>query len=115
MPAKQTEEIPDITIIFDCQSSQAEELPSTANIHPEITITADIKYGDGNIDEQADKPEDSQTPAISPSVGCSTELAHRRTTKDADQTPTGSSQKDSTLVNKGVVEFNIDGGETTKI
>ena len=114
MPAKQTEEIPDITIIFDSQSSQAEELPSTANIHPEITITADIKYGDGNIDEQADKPENSQIPAISPSVGCSTELAHRRTTKDADQTPTGSSQKDLTLVNKGVVEFNKDGGETTK-
>ena len=44
MPAKQTEEIPDITIISDSQSSQAEELPSTENIDPEITVTADIKY-----------------------------------------------------------------------
>ena len=114
MPAKQTEEIPDITIISDSQSSQAEELPSTANIDPEITVTADIKFGDGNTDEKADKLEDSQTPAIPPPVGCSTELAHRRTTKDADQTPTESPQKDSNSVNKGVVEFSIEGGEATK-
>ena len=93
---------------------QAEELPSTANIDPEITVTADIKYGDGNTDEQTNNPEDNQTPAIPPPVGCSTEPTHRRTTKDADQTPTGSPQKDSTSVNKDVVEFNIDGGETTK-
>ena len=112
MPAKQTEEIPDITISFS-QSSRAEELPSTANIDTEI-VTADIKDGDGNTDEKVDKPEDSQTPAIPPPVGCSTELAHRRTTKDADQTPTGSTQKDSNSVNKGLVEFNIEGEETTK-
>ena len=61
MPAKQTEEIPDITIISDSQSSQAEELKSTANIDAEITTTADIKYGDDNTDEKADKSEDSQT------------------------------------------------------
>ena len=93
MPAKQTEEISDITIISDSQSSQAKELPSTAMIDPEITVTADIKYGDGNTDEKVDKSEDSQTPATLPSVGCSAELAHRRATKDADQTPTRSSQR----------------------
>ena len=114
MPAKQTEEIPDITIISDNQSSQAEELTSAANTDPEITTTADIKYGDDITDEKADKSEDSQTPAIPPPVCCSTELAHRRTTKDADQTLTGSPQKDSNSVNKGVVEFNIQGGKTTK-
>ena len=86
-----------------------------ANIDPKITVTADFKYGDCNIDEQADKPEDSQTPAISPPIGCSTELEHRCTTKDANQTPTGSPQKDSTLLNKGVVEFSMDDGEATKI
>ena len=57
MPAKQTEEIPDITTISDSQSSQDEESPSTANIDPEITVTADVKYGDGNTDEKADKPK----------------------------------------------------------
>ena len=103
MPAKHIEEIPDIIIISESQSSQAEELPSTAKIDPEITVTADITYSDGNIDEQADKTGDSQTPAISPLIGCSTELAHRRTTNDADQTPTGSPQTDSNSVNKGVV------------
>ena len=114
MPVKQTEEIPEITVISDSQSSQAEELPSRANIDPEITVTVDIKYGDGNTDEKADKPEDSQTPAIPPPVGCRTELAHRRTTKNAGQTPTGSPQKDSNSVNKGVVEFKIEGAKTTK-
>ena len=38
MPAKQTEEFPDFTIFSDSQSSQAEELPSTENIDPEITV-----------------------------------------------------------------------------
>ena len=115
MPAKPTKEIPDITIISDSQSSQAEELPSTENIDPEITVTADIKYDNGNTDEKADKPKENQTPAIPEPVSFSTELAHRRTTKDADQTPTGSPQKVSNPVNKGVVELNIEGGETKKI
>ena len=114
MPTKQTEEIPDITIIADSQSSQSKELPSTANIDPELTVMADIKYNDDNKEEQVDRPRDSQTPAISEPVGCSTELVQRRITKDTDQTPTGSPQKASTSVNKGVVEFSIDGGEITK-
>ena len=114
MPAKQTEEIPDITIISDNQSSQAEELPSAANIDPEITVRADIKSDNGNRDEKADKPEDNQTPGIPPPVSCSTELALRRTTKDADQTPTGSPQKGSNPVNEGVVELIIEGGKTKK-
>ena len=72
MPVKQT------TISSDSQSSQAEELPSTANIDPEITVTADIKFDNGNTDEKVDKPEDSQKPAIPPPGSCSTELAQRR-------------------------------------
>ena len=112
MPAKQTEEIPDITVISDSQSSKVEELPSTEFIDPEITVTADIKYDNGNTDEKADKPEENQTPSIPPPVSCSTELAHRRTTEDADQTPTGSRQKVSNPVNKGV-ELNIEVGEKT--
>ena len=89
-------------------------MDASANIDPELTVTADIKYNDGNKDEQADRPKDSQLPAISSPVGCSTELAQRRTNKDTDQTPTGSPQKASTSVNKGVVEFSIDGGKITK-
>ena len=72
MPAKQTEEIPDITIISDSQSSQAEELPSTESTDPEITVTADITYDNGNTDEKANKAEENQTPVIPPPVSCST-------------------------------------------
>ena len=99
MLAKQTEEIQDITVMFDSQFSQVEELPFTENIDPEITVTADNKYDNGNTDEKADKPEENQTPSIPPPVSCSTQLAHRRTTKDADQTPTGSPQTGSNPVN----------------
>ena len=115
MPDKQTEENPDITVISDSQSSQVGELPSTENIDPEITVTVDIKYDNGNTDEKADKPEENQTPSIPPPVSCSTELAHRRTSKDADQTPAGSPQKGSNPVNKGVVEVNIEGGGEKKL
>ena len=105
MPAKQTEKNPDVTIISDSQSSQAEEPPLTDNTDTEITVTADIKY---NTDETVAKSEKSQTPEILPPVSCSTELAQHRTNKDPDQTPTGSPQKSPNSVNKGVVEFNIE-------
>ena len=112
MPAKQTEKIPDVTIISDSQSSQAEEPPLTDNTDTEITVTADINYNTNNTNETAAKPEENQTPEILPPVSCSTELAQHRTNKDPDQTPTGSPQKGgSNSVNKGVVEFNIEVGE----
>ena len=111
MPAKQTKKIPDVTIISDSQSSQAEEPPLTDNTDTEITVTADIKYNTNDTDETAAKSEESQTPEILPPVSCSTELVQHRTNKDPDQTPTGSSQKGSNSVNKGVVEFNIEVGE----
>ena len=69
--AKQTEEIPDITIISDSQSSRAEETPTTADIDPELTVTAEIKYNNGNETEKGEIPQDNQTPAISSPVGCS--------------------------------------------
>ena len=105
MPAKQTEKNPDVTIISDSQSSQAEEPPLTDNTDTEITVTADIKY---NTDEAVAKSEKSQTPEILPPVSCSTELVQHRTNKDPDQTQTGSPQKSPNSVNKGVVEFNIE-------
>ena len=108
MPAKQTEKILDVTIISDSQSSQAEEPPLTDNTDTEITVTADIKYNTNNTDETVAKSEESQTPEILPPVSCSTELAQHRTNKDPDQTPTGSPQKGSNSVNKGVVEYNIE-------
>ena len=111
MPAKQTEKIPDVTIISDSQSSQAEEPPLTDNTDTEITVTADIKYNTNNTNEIDAKPEENQTPEILPPVSCSTELAQHRTNKDPNQTPTGSPQKGSNSVNKGVVEFNIEVGE----
>ena len=108
MPAKQIKKIPDVTIISDSQSSQAEEPPLTDNTDTEITVTADIKYNTSNTDETVAKSKESQTPEILPPVSCSTELAQHRTNKDPDQTPNGSPQKDSNSVNKGVVEFNIE-------
>ena len=111
MPAKQTEKIPDVTIISDSQSSQAEEPPLTDNTDTEITVTADIKYNNNNTDETAARSEESQTPEILPPVSCSTELAQHRTNKDPDQTPTGSPQKGPNSVDKGVVEFNTEVGE----
>ena len=97
MPVNQTEKNPDVTIISDSQSSQAEEPPLTDNTDTEITVTADIKY---NTDETVAKSEKSQTPEILPPVSCSTELAQHRTNKDPDQTPTGSPQKSPNSVNK---------------
>ena len=44
MPLERTEVQLDITVISDSQSSHADELPSTANIDPELTVTAEIKY-----------------------------------------------------------------------
>ena len=107
--ARQTDrKIPDVTIISDSQSSQAEEPPLTDNTDTEITVTADIKYNTNNTDETVAKSEESQTPEILPPVSCSTELAQHRFNKDPDQTPTRSPQKGSNSVNKGVVEFNIE-------
>ena len=110
MPSKQTEEIPDITIISDSQSSRAEETPTTADIDPELTVTSEIKYNNGNETEQTEIPQDNQTPAISSPVGCSTELIQRRIAKNTDTTPTGSPQKVSTSVNKCIVDFSFEKG-----
>ena len=69
MPAKQTEEVTDITIISDSQSSRAEEGPTMANLDPELTVTADITYNNGNETAQTEMSHDSQTPAVSSPVG----------------------------------------------
>ena len=44
MPLERTEVQPDMTVISDSQSSHADILPSTVNIDPELTVTAEIKY-----------------------------------------------------------------------
>ena len=69
MPAKQTEKIPDVTIISDSQSSQPEEPPLTDNTDTEITVTADIKYNTNNTDETAAKSKEPKHPrSYHPSV-----------------------------------------------
>ena len=108
MPIERSEARPDITVISDSQSSHADELPSTANIDPELTITAEIKYDDSV--KPTEETRDNETPAISPPVDCSTEKT-KRTAKDFDNTPTGSPQKIHMSPNRGVVELNLDGGE----
>ena len=82
----------------------------TADIDTELTVTAEIKYNNGNETEQTEIPQDNQTPAISSPVGCSTELIQQRIAKNTDTTPTEWPQKVSTSVNKGIVDFSIEKG-----
>ena len=107
MPIERPEARPDITVISDSQSSHADELPSTANNDPELTITAEIKYDDAV--KPTEETRDNETPAISPPVDCSTKKT-KRTAEDFDNTPTGSPQKIHMSPNRGVVELNLDGG-----
>ena len=111
MPIERPEARPDITVISDSQSSHADELPSTAIIDPELTITAEIKYDDAV--KPTEETRDNETPDISPPVDCSTEKT-KRTAKDFDNTPTGSPQKIHNAPNRGVVELNLDGGRIQK-
>ena len=108
MPIERAEVRPDITVISDSQSSHADELPSTANIDPELTVTAEIKY-DAAV-KPTEETRDSETPTISPPVDCSTEKTKQRSATDFDNTPTGSPQKTHMSPNRGVVELNFDGG-----
>ena len=111
MPIERPEARPDITVISDSQSSHADELPSTANIDPELTITAEIKYDDAV--KPTEETRDNETPAMSPPVDCRTEKT-KRTAKDFDNTPPGLPQKIHMSPNRGVVELNLDGGENTE-
>ena len=90
MPARETKEIPDMTIISDGQSSKAEETPTTANADSEITVTVEITYNNGNERKPTEVSPDNQMPAISLPVGCSTERTQRRIAKGSDPTPTRS-------------------------
>ena len=51
---------------------------------------------------------------VSSPVGCSTERTHRHTAKRSDTAQTGSPQKTSTTVDKGIVDLSIEGGEVTE-
>ena len=106
MPIERAEVRPDITVISNSQSSHADELPSTADIDPELTVTAEIKY-DAAV-KPTEETRDSET--ISPPVDCITEKTKQRTAKAFDNTPTGSPQKTHMSPNRGVVELNLDGG-----
>ena len=112
MPARELEEIPDITIISDSQSSEADEVPSTVNADPELTATAEITYHNGNETKPTEVSPYNLTPTISSPVGCSTERTQRLTAKSSDTTPTASPQKASTSADKGIVDFSIEGGAT---
>ena len=108
MPIERPEVRPDITVISDSHSSHADELPSTANVDPELTITAESKY-DAAV-KPTEETRDNETPAISLPVDCSTEKTKQRTAKDFDNTPTESPQKTHMSPNTGAVELNLDGG-----
>ena len=108
MPARESEEIPDITIISDSQSTTAVEASTTADADPELTVTAEIKYSNGREPKTTEPPPNSQTPMISSPIGCSTERTYRRIAKSSDTTSTGSPQKVSKAVDKGIVDLSIE-------
>ena len=107
MPAERPKIIPDITTIStDSHSDQTEELPSTADIDPELTVTADIRYASGQPEEQ----KATDTPAISSPIGCSTERVPKRKTAGRDDTPTGSPNKTNSPAKRGLVDFGLERG-----
>ena len=59
MPARESEEIPDITIISDSQSTTAVEAPTTADADSELTVTAEIKYSNGQQPKTTEPPPNS--------------------------------------------------------
>ena len=109
MPTEKPKVTPDITTIStDSHSDHTEELPSTANIDPKLTVTAEIKYNNGRPEEQ----NTANTPAISPPIGSSTErIPKRPTNTGGDGTPTGSPNKTSSPAKRGLVDFSLEGGE----
>ena len=109
IPAREVKEIPDINIITDSQSTTAGEATTSVNADSELTVTAEITYPKGQEKKLTEPPPDSQTPMVSSPVGRSTERTHRRTAKSSDTTPTGSPQKTSTSVGKGIVGLKIEG------
>ena len=112
MPAERPTVTPDITTIStDSQSDHTEELPSTANIDPELTVTADIRYDNGQPEEQ----KAMDTPANSSPIGCSTERIPKRPTAGRDGTPTGSPNKTNSPAKRGLVDFGLEGGNIENI
>ena len=110
MPAERPKVTPDITTIStDSQSNHTEELPSTAVIDPELTVTADIRYDNGQPEEQ----KAMDTPAISSPIGCSTERIPKRPTAGRDSTPTGSPDKTNSPAKRGLVDFGLERGGGT--
>ena len=107
MPSQEPTELPDITIISDSQSTMTEERPNTAESDQEVTVTAELKYKDGQLREP---PSDNQTAEITPPVGCSTERAKKRTVLDDNTLPTASPHKVPTIADKVIVELSIERG-----
>ena len=85
MPAREAEEIPDITIISDSQSTTAGEAPTTVNADSELTVTDVTTYPKGEETKLRESPPDCQTPMVSSPVGCRTERTHQRNVKVATQ------------------------------
>ena len=107
MPAERPKVTPDITTkSTDSQSDHTEELPSTADIDPELTVTADIRYDNRQPEEQ----KVTDTPAISSPIGCSTERVPKRPTAGRDGTPTGSPNKTNSPAKRGFVDFGLERG-----
>ena len=58
MPSHEPTEAPDVTVISGSQSTMIEEIPNAAESDPEVTVTAEVKYSDGQKAKPMDPPSD---------------------------------------------------------
>ena len=69
MSSREQIETPENTVISDSQSTTIEEEPNPVESEPELTVTAEVKYADGQKAKTTDTPSNVQTPMItSPAV-----------------------------------------------
>ena len=78
MSLRETEAAPEITVISDSQFTTVEEMPNTAEIEPEIHVTAERKHTNGQRMASTKMAPNLHTPMTTSPVGCSTEQINRR-------------------------------------
>ena len=110
MPSDETTGTPNITVLSDSQSTVTEERPNAAESDQEVSVTAELKYTDGQKTKPPDAPSDAQTPKITPPVSCSTERVNKRAVPVGDTNPPALPRKLSTVADRGMVDLGIEGG-----
>ena len=87
MPGSEPIETHEVTVISDSQSTTAEKVRNIIGSEQDLTVTAELKYTDGQKVKSTDTSSNVQTPMKTSLGGCSTERANRRTIPDSNTTP----------------------------